>query len=654
MRGSSSEDEDERSVASTEGGSEEQEAEYLPLPPVAVAPPLPPQQQAAVVDLAVSSDEDDDVDEQETQELDSNDDEPLAASVARIVNASAPPGTARARELSALAVVAAGGSSVNAELMAVERPQPTALKKGRKRLRSAVKASPAPMIVTKAQPTECTICYDPCMISGRHRLVALKCGHLFGKKCIERWVLERKSCPNCNVAVKKAEIRPLFSDHVAVVDNSGVEGMKQMYEAEKSKRIQVETELSRAKLQMEILATETQRHKEEALRWRKELTQLQCKVASERFTSTALSQQQLSQPQVSGSGWSYKEVYRYPLQNSRVFDIARSCFMVCVGEELSTTKFGIVKMSAVDPRHCIKIAGHQSPVRDLKISKNEDLVVTVAFDGKLVVSNLNSQSVVLQCPLPPGKRQGWSCTFSDVDPFALYCGFHDGSVAKYDMRKPIAEAVVTTFAVQEKQPVHALRLFKALDGKERLVAATFSSISIWNDCNNSSSSSSSSSSSGFGSQSSSSSEPRVADARAAIPSCCSLGSVQTRPASVLVSSRTLPAAPATHSVFDLTQALGSMPTPQSVVTGHRTPPVLARSAVWEAQDGAIVVASGDDESKQVVLWDAATNRVRHRLRPFPGNQVVIDVQHSVAQGKWSNRKALFGVLSSQQFALYSS
>lgn len=191
MRGSSSEDEDERSVASTEGGSEEQEAEYLPLPPVAVAPPLPPQQQAAVVDLAVSSDEDDDVDEQETQELDSNDDEPLAASVARIVNASAPPGTARARELSVLAVVAAGGSSVNAELMAVERPQPTALKRGRKRLRSAVKASPAPMIVTKAQPTECTICYDPCMISGRHRLVALKCGHLFGKKCIERWVLVR-------------------------------------------------------------------------------------------------------------------------------------------------------------------------------------------------------------------------------------------------------------------------------------------------------------------------------------------------------------------------------------------------------------------------------------------------------------------------------
>lgn len=39
--------------------------------------------------------------------------------------------------------------------------------------------------------------------------------------------------------MRKADIRPLFSDHVAVVDNSGVEDMKAKYEAEKSRRIQV-------------------------------------------------------------------------------------------------------------------------------------------------------------------------------------------------------------------------------------------------------------------------------------------------------------------------------------------------------------------------------------------------------------------------------
>ncbi|TYZ59094.1 hypothetical protein PybrP1_007214 [[Pythium] brassicae (nom. inval.)] len=550
-------------------------------------------------------------------------------------------------------------------------PPPPPLAAARKRVRPAAEADDAsakPAVVLKAQPTECSICYDPCMISGRHRLVSLRCGHLFGKKCIERWVTERKTCPNCNVAVRKADVRPLFSDHVAVVDNSGVEAMRQKYEHEKSKRIQAETELSRAKLQMEVLVADSKRHQDEALHWRKEFADLRCSVASERFTSAAaasmgslphptapeprskfaagggeflLSQQPVVPDDSDAPAWNYTEVFSRPLKNSRVFAIAASCTMLCVGDELSATQFGVLKVSTADPRHAAHIAAHQSPVRDLRISTREDLALTVAFDGKLVVSNLHSQSVVLQCALPPGKRQGWSCAFSSADPFTLYCGFHDGSVAKYDMRKPGGnDAVVAAFAAHERQPVHSLRLFSAPDGSERLVAATFSGVSVWNDC----------------SSSGDSSNGRVADAHVSVPSCCSLASVQTRPASVLASSRTLPQTPAKHALFDLAHmdSAGSALAAQSVVTGHRTPPMLARSAAWEAPDGAIVVASGDDESKQVLLWDAASNQVRHRLRPFSANQVVIDVQHSVAHGSWRSKRALFGVLSAQKIALFSS
>lgn len=195
MRSSSSSDEDEPSVSSTGDSSEEVDTEP-PLSPHLARNLQQQRQAAAVVDLAASGD---DGDEQETQELDTNDDGPFAASVARNANAATQPNTTAARQPSEPAAAAANGGSGDsdeAELMVVERPQATALKKGRKRLRSAVAASPAPMIIIKAQPTECTVCYDPCMISGRHRLVALKCGHLFGKKCIERWVLVR-SCLMC-------------------------------------------------------------------------------------------------------------------------------------------------------------------------------------------------------------------------------------------------------------------------------------------------------------------------------------------------------------------------------------------------------------------------------------------------------------------------
>lgn len=60
----------------------------------------------------------------------------------------------------------------------------------RKRPRAEPEADAA-VAALKPQPTECTICYDPCTLTGRHRLAALKCGHLFGKKCIERWVAVR-------------------------------------------------------------------------------------------------------------------------------------------------------------------------------------------------------------------------------------------------------------------------------------------------------------------------------------------------------------------------------------------------------------------------------------------------------------------------------
>uniref|UniRef100_K3WWP8 RING-type E3 ubiquitin transferase n=1 Tax=Globisporangium ultimum (strain ATCC 200006 / CBS 805.95 / DAOM BR144) TaxID=431595 RepID=K3WWP8_GLOUD len=598
---------------------------------------------------------DEEEDEVETEEFDTGDESSSVEVVEAASSATASNAPQRLSGPGQETVVGRESSDEN-DLVVEEPAVPnatTGAKKGRKRPRSETKTEDKdamalkPIVVIKAQATECTVCYDPCTISGRHRLVALKCGHLFGKKCIERWVLERKSCPNCNVPVRKADIRPLFSDHVAVVDNSGIEGMTQKYELERSKRIQAETELSRTKLQMQILTAEVKCHEDKALKWKKEFTQLQCRVQRERFTnpnsgwSSSVTAAAASQPmQSQSSEWSPpRHIYKYALTHARVFDIARSCSMLCVGETLTNTRCGILQLSAVDPRHSVRIYAHQSPVRDLKINKTEALVLTVAFDGKLVVSNLHSQTTVLQCSLPPGKRQGWSCAFSDVDPFAMYCGFHDGSIAKFDMRKPVGQAVVSFYAAQEKQPVHSVRLFQGRDGKECLVAATFSGISIWNDCN----------------ATPSADIPHVVDLHATVTSCCSLGSVQTRPGSVLVSSRTLLPTPAKHAVFDLTQISSrAAPVSHAVVSGHRTPPVLARSAIWESQGGSLMVASGDEDSKQVLLWDVDTNQVRHRVRPFDGNQVVIDVQHSVANGQWRNRKALFGALSSQEIVLYST
>lgn len=58
----------------------------------------------------------------------------------------------------------------------------------------------------------CPICFDDYAQTGEHRLVTLKCGHLFGKSCIERWIKTEKieQCPTCKKKAKAADIIAIF------------------------------------------------------------------------------------------------------------------------------------------------------------------------------------------------------------------------------------------------------------------------------------------------------------------------------------------------------------------------------------------------------------------------------------------------------------
>ena len=47
--------------------------------------------------------------------------------------------------------------------------------------------------------SDCPICLQPWSSNGAHRIAVLKCGHLFGQECIERWI----KVMTCN--------RPIFS-----------------------------------------------------------------------------------------------------------------------------------------------------------------------------------------------------------------------------------------------------------------------------------------------------------------------------------------------------------------------------------------------------------------------------------------------------------
>lgn len=71
--------------------------------------------------------------------------------------------------------------------------------------------------------TACPICYEPWEESGEHRLVSLKCGHLFGESCLTQWFNQqnqaknRMFCPVCRTKAMQHHIRPIFARRVVQI-----------------------------------------------------------------------------------------------------------------------------------------------------------------------------------------------------------------------------------------------------------------------------------------------------------------------------------------------------------------------------------------------------------------------------------------------------
>ncbi|KAJ2775168.1 RING finger and WD repeat domain-containing protein 3 [Coemansia nantahalensis] len=87
----------------------------------------------------------------------------------------------------------------------------------------------------------CSVCLEPWTVSGQHRVVSLKCGHLFGQSCAKKW-LRRSSqkriqqgstsskivgkCPECNQRAEWRDIRPIYARSITAVDAARVDELQ--------------------------------------------------------------------------------------------------------------------------------------------------------------------------------------------------------------------------------------------------------------------------------------------------------------------------------------------------------------------------------------------------------------------------------------------
>jgi len=89
-------------------------------------------------------------------------------------------------------------------------------------------AAPAPCTAEEddSETSTCLICCELYTNSGEHRLCCLRCGHTYGKSCIEKWIKNESRCPQCNAKASKKDVRVLYVKNLKALDTAENDRLK--------------------------------------------------------------------------------------------------------------------------------------------------------------------------------------------------------------------------------------------------------------------------------------------------------------------------------------------------------------------------------------------------------------------------------------------
>lgn len=281
----------------------------------------------------------------------------------------------------------------------------------------------------------CSICFEPWSNSGGHRIASLKCGHLFGHNCIEKWLKGQGAgkCPQCNAKAKRGDIRVIYSKTVSVVDTTDRDRALKELEAEKALRIGAQKAEAQAILQHQLARAECDRLREEIRQLRGQL-----EFYSKTPSGLSTGEQSDAPPLVDQPNQRYvlqREFTVSQIGGARVlaFDPMQG---MLVASKPSNNQimpgYGLMKLSTLELRYSEFVRVHSGVLRDVVFSPQGDgMVLTAAMDKTVKLTSMHSNTVVqtYQTPLP-----AWACAWNQDDYNYLYCGLQNGTVYVYDVR----------------------------------------------------------------------------------------------------------------------------------------------------------------------------------------------------------------------------
>ncbi|WVZ57536.1 hypothetical protein U9M48_007911 [Paspalum notatum var. saurae] len=326
----------------------------------------------------------------------------------------------------------------------------------------------------EAEGTYCPICMVAWTANGAHRVSCIPCGHVYGRYCLERWLLQcgkkKAPCPQCGKRYKQNNIINLYAPEIAVVNNDLEKQVLSL--REKNEYL----EKQRSKLLEEI-------------KEHKKLIMLQQNIICE-----SSSKRQKMMEQSSGGmpdadpiasfteDTDHSNLCSFALQNEFFVDGAR----VMGIDASSQTIFTSGRAPGVGAEHILTKINMFATHRMQKIHLPPDTKairdICILPGGHAVFASLGRKLSLFRhlytslfCYLD--QAPGWSCSGDHTSSTHLFAGLQNGMLLVFDIRQ--TSAPLHSMTGLSTHPVHTIHSAVDDSGSRKVFSASSIGPCIW-------------------------------------------------------------------------------------------------------------------------------------------------------------------------------
>ncbi|KAH6597887.1 hypothetical protein BASA61_003014 [Batrachochytrium salamandrivorans] len=304
------------------------------------------------------------------------------------------------------------------------------------------------------QATECTICMEGCSNFGPHRIVAFKCGHLFGQSCILRWMEQthkgkKPACPTCKKTISKQSMIPIFTKNVVAVDTVELDtallessNYKKENQALQIRNQELQNEVAQLyllrdayKRNSDIARGELLKHMGELERLKNENIELLAMRSKLGMTVSSCSELLGDIDASPSMTISPPTILELPSERStaRTIQISAKYNILFVSlKNIPTGSHGILKINLLNTTSRQFYSVHSDTIRDFKVSDdNHTLILSTSQDKTLKLSSFESCVVIQSFAL---SSPGQSCCFDSQTPTVVYVGTAGNEILQFDTR----------------------------------------------------------------------------------------------------------------------------------------------------------------------------------------------------------------------------